>query len=94
MHFPPNLFASVEEPLSFRLNVEELQDSQPQLVHLSEFGQGVDPVGLLTVHSAHLDPHCSSPTPTPQSDTTKNVNPLHIREGVNLNILILIVKKV
>lgn len=73
--FLSNLFASIEEPLSLRLNIEKLHDSQPQLVHLREFGQGVDPVGLLTVHSAHLDPHCSSPTPTWVRD--KDVNPLH-----------------
>lgn len=67
--FLSHLFASVEQPLSLRLNAEELRDSQPQLIHLSEFGQRIDPVGLLAVHSAHLDPHCSSPTATQQFHT-------------------------
>ena len=59
-----HLLAAVEEPLQFRLHVEELCDFETQLVHLGEFGQGIHPVGFLPIHCAHLNPHCSCPVST------------------------------
>lgn len=61
---PTNLLPSVEQPLPLRLHLEQLHDLNPQVVHLRQLGQGVHPVGLLAIHSAHLNPHCSSPAGT------------------------------
>ncbi len=56
-----HLFAPVKESLPLRFDAEELGDLHTQLVHLGELGQGVDPMGLLAIHSAHLDPHGGKP---------------------------------
>lgn len=61
MNLLPHLLATVEEPLPLRLHLEELHDFKSQVIHFGEFGQGVDPVGLLPIHCAHLNPHCSCP---------------------------------
>lgn len=57
----PHLLAAVEQPLPLRLHLEELHDFESQLIHFGEFVQGIHPVGLLSIHCAHLNPHCSCP---------------------------------
>lgn len=65
----PHLLATVEQPLPLGLHFEELQDFKSQLVHFSEFGQVVDPVGLPSIHCTYLNPHCSCPLSNNQSIT-------------------------
>lgn len=56
-----HLFAPVKESLPIGFDAEEFGDLHTQLVHLGELGQGVDPMGVLAIHSAHLDPHGGKP---------------------------------
>lgn len=65
----PHLLATVEQPLPLGLHFEEFQDFKSQLIHFSEFGQVVDPVGLLSIHCTYLNPHCSCPLSNNQSIT-------------------------
>lgn len=68
-----HLLATVEQPLPLGLHFEELHDFKSQLVHFSEFGQVVDPVGLLSIHCTYLNPHCSCPLSNNQSITIMTV---------------------